>query len=342
MASIERVESPAAASPQPARGPADTLDNDEVELEALRARRECAFARSQQADPQGLPRVGLALSGGGVRSATFAIGLVRGLAKGGLLNRLDYLSTVSGGGYAGSLLGRLIDRIGLEQAQKELADDRSAVLDWVRRNGRYLTPAGSRDYGIAAVTYLRALLAIHTEAMFACVFLGLLVIAPHLWFYSTQRMAVDQWQAWYTPWWAWAVVAWAAVAPALIGAYWTARESQPLSWRDLALAAAFGAGAAALFAKGNPRFFLDLGIAAPDLVSLGAVAMASLSLGMVVLWFWLHRRGEAQHAHWVAVARNNLTRYLKQVSVGVWGLAGLGVLDLSSWWILERDRKSVV
>src|SRR4051794_32788099 len=40
--------------------------------------------------------VGLALSGGGIRSATFNLGLLQGLAKLQLLPRLDYLSTVSG------------------------------------------------------------------------------------------------------------------------------------------------------------------------------------------------------------------------------------------------------
>ena len=46
----------------------------------------------------------LCLSGGGIRSATFAVGVVRGLAHFGLLSKFDYLSTVSGGGYAGSWL----------------------------------------------------------------------------------------------------------------------------------------------------------------------------------------------------------------------------------------------
>src|SRR6185437_7832564 len=53
------------------------------------------------------PTIGLALSGGGVRSATFCIGLLRALAKNGVLRRFDYLSTVSGGGYAGAAFGRL-------------------------------------------------------------------------------------------------------------------------------------------------------------------------------------------------------------------------------------------
>jgi hypothetical protein len=44
---------------------------------------------------------GLALSGGGVRSATFNLGLLQGLAPLGLLRNLDYLATVSGGGYIG-------------------------------------------------------------------------------------------------------------------------------------------------------------------------------------------------------------------------------------------------
>ncbi|WP_158623666.1 hypothetical protein [Corallococcus llansteffanensis] len=44
---------------------------------------------------------GLALSGGGIRSATFNLGLLQGLAKLELLGTFDYLATVSGGGYIG-------------------------------------------------------------------------------------------------------------------------------------------------------------------------------------------------------------------------------------------------
>lgn len=44
---------------------------------------------------------GIALSGGGIRSATFNLGLLQGLRKTDLLNRVDYVSTVSGGGYIG-------------------------------------------------------------------------------------------------------------------------------------------------------------------------------------------------------------------------------------------------
>jgi hypothetical protein len=44
---------------------------------------------------------GLALSGGGIRSATFNLGLLQGLADRDVLRHFDYLSTVSGGGYVG-------------------------------------------------------------------------------------------------------------------------------------------------------------------------------------------------------------------------------------------------
>src|SRR5450759_385824 len=48
--------------------------------------------------------LGLAFSGGGIRSATFNLGVLQGMAELGLLPFIDYLSTVSGGGYIGSWL----------------------------------------------------------------------------------------------------------------------------------------------------------------------------------------------------------------------------------------------
>jgi hypothetical protein len=51
---------------------------------------------------------GLAFSGGGIRSATFNLGVLQGLAEQGLLKHVDYLSTVSGGGYIGAWLQGLI------------------------------------------------------------------------------------------------------------------------------------------------------------------------------------------------------------------------------------------
>src|ERR1700750_3160958 len=53
-------------------------------------------------------RAALCISGGGIRSATFGLGILQGLARCGLLDRFHYLSTVSGGGYIGSWLSAWI------------------------------------------------------------------------------------------------------------------------------------------------------------------------------------------------------------------------------------------
>ena len=55
-------------------------------------------------------RTALCLSGGGIRSATFGLGVLQGLARLSLLKQFDYLSTVSGGGYIGSWLTAWIHR----------------------------------------------------------------------------------------------------------------------------------------------------------------------------------------------------------------------------------------
>jgi hypothetical protein len=48
--------------------------------------------------------IGVAFSGGGIRSATFNLGVLQGLQELDLLRHIDYLSTVSGGGFIGSWL----------------------------------------------------------------------------------------------------------------------------------------------------------------------------------------------------------------------------------------------
>jgi hypothetical protein len=53
-------------------------------------------------------RAALCISGGGIRSATFGLGVLQGLARCGLLDKFHYLSTVSGGGYIGSWLSAWI------------------------------------------------------------------------------------------------------------------------------------------------------------------------------------------------------------------------------------------
>ncbi len=64
--------------------------------------------------------VGLAFSGGGIRSATFNLGILQGLAKLRLLHTFDYLSTVSGGGYIGSWLSAWVSRSSFDDVVDQL------------------------------------------------------------------------------------------------------------------------------------------------------------------------------------------------------------------------------
>jgi hypothetical protein len=108
---------------------------------------------------------GLALSGGGVRSATFNFGLLQGMTKHGILPDVDYLSMVSGGGYIGGWLVAWIKRDGFDAVQKSLADEESSPrgpktrpLAFLRDYASYLTPQTglfSADTWTALMTWSR-------------------------------------------------------------------------------------------------------------------------------------------------------------------------------------------
>ena len=95
--------------------------------------------RDDDMEPLG---TGLALSGGGIRSATFALGVLQAIAQGGHLSRFDFLSTVSGGGYAGSWLSAWIKRDGFAAVDSALRDPyrEPPQVSWLRRYSNYLAP----------------------------------------------------------------------------------------------------------------------------------------------------------------------------------------------------------
>jgi predicted acylesterase/phospholipase RssA len=84
---------------KPAAEP-DEATNEATSSESRMEERE--KERDAQSQALGIDLTGLALSGGGIRSATFALGVLQAIASLRLLRRFDYLSTVSGGGYIGS------------------------------------------------------------------------------------------------------------------------------------------------------------------------------------------------------------------------------------------------
>jgi len=109
----------------------------------LQKAKECAKSHC-------LRPLGVALSGGGIRSATFNLGVLQGLAERDLLPYVDYLSTVSGGGYIGSWFHGLVKRLGGQpsKAQRFLSPVDHPVpgtpdqdpVSFLRKFSNYLAP----------------------------------------------------------------------------------------------------------------------------------------------------------------------------------------------------------
>ncbi len=118
------------------------------ETEVLKERRKLLFgeAAANEFDQNSF---GLALSGGGIRSATINLGFMKTLNKLGLLKRADYLSTVSGGGYAGAYIQATLKGLGSELQHKDESinvDDcyeklfSDEHIEHMRSRGEYLIP----------------------------------------------------------------------------------------------------------------------------------------------------------------------------------------------------------
>ncbi len=112
-------------------------------------------------------RAALCISGGGIRSAIFGLGILQGLARCGLLDRFHYLSTVSGGGYIGSWLSAWIKNHaqGIGGVVAELRGRRDSILSpeprpirHLREFSNYLAPKTgltSVDFWTLIATFLR-------------------------------------------------------------------------------------------------------------------------------------------------------------------------------------------
>ena len=125
-----------------------------IELDQLKIeKKDPDFFAIPEAEPRSTIRpgpqaglVGLALSGGGIRSATFNLGLLQALARRNILRCCDYLSTVSGGGYIGSCLTSLLDdernsvdsdKFPFRPGGQTKPDERKE-LKWLREHSNYL------------------------------------------------------------------------------------------------------------------------------------------------------------------------------------------------------------
>jgi hypothetical protein len=125
----------------------DAVLDDPARSERDKLRRLVARIHSRE---EGLSA--LCFSGGGIRSATFNLGVLQGLTDAGVLGRFDYLSSVSGGGYVSSWLAGWIRRAGgVEKVTPYLTEPTKGEevnvlkpeaypVQFLRRYSNYLTP----------------------------------------------------------------------------------------------------------------------------------------------------------------------------------------------------------
>jgi hypothetical protein len=168
----------------------NSVPNDNAEQPALNFRQVLAeenavISSARQhlgIDDENKRPAAICLSGGGIRSATFCLGGLQALDQGRLLQQFDYLSTVSGGGYIGSWLSKLIKAIqdrnvtsntkvfGEVGKKEDTVNGRTeadrnriepAALQFLRENSSYLTPQNglfSGDSWSLVAIYLRNLI----------------------------------------------------------------------------------------------------------------------------------------------------------------------------------------
>lgn len=197
---------------QPGAAPLSWCDALEAEFQALHgvpaldadapsepeARLRALHARIHAQGPSAL-----CLSGGGVRSATFALGVLQGLAHAGVLRKVDYLSTVSGGGYIGGWLTAWLHRAGPggqaevmlqldpEQSGQVGSLDTETPVDRVRRTARYLALQGgvvSADMWTLVGTMARNLL-LNWMVLLPLIAAALLI--PHIYYAIVHAIEVN-------------------------------------------------------------------------------------------------------------------------------------------------------
>ena len=121
---------------------------DEIERER-RINEELVTDFYRRLHKSGEKRAALCFSGGGIRSATFGLGVLQGLAERMEINSFHFLSTVSGGGYLGGWFSGWVHRRGMKEVQSELEEDRAnrapinpepEPLFHLRRYSDYMSP----------------------------------------------------------------------------------------------------------------------------------------------------------------------------------------------------------
>jgi hypothetical protein len=105
--------------------------------------------------------IGLSLSGGGIRSAAFCLGVLQALDERDLIKKIDYLSSVSGGGYIGLSMTAAMSESTPEQFpfESKLRAGEEPGVQHIRDHSNYLFPQGVINIFANLVVYLRGIIA---------------------------------------------------------------------------------------------------------------------------------------------------------------------------------------
>lgn len=184
----------------------DVLLQEHLRIRAMRGENPVTAKGATSAVDAGF--VGLAISGGGIRSAAFATGVLQGLVAGDLLKRMDYLSTVSGGGYIGTSLTWYLTRgnpdpsgMGTVPAGTTAANfpfgsgdigsrtgPRQPALDYIRDHGKYLTPDSTLNLTSAISVIMRSMF----TSLLAYLLLLCVLMVPMRWAHLFQDDSLNE------------------------------------------------------------------------------------------------------------------------------------------------------
>lgn len=129
--------------------------------------------RAAIAAAAGEPLVALCLSGGGIRSATFCLGVLQALARYGWVDQFHYLSSVSGGGYiSGWLMAWRKNRAAFGRLSELLLNPTAEPVQHLRQYSNYLTP---RLGGLGADTWTLGVILLRNLLLHWCILLPLLL-----------------------------------------------------------------------------------------------------------------------------------------------------------------------
>lgn len=338
-------------SPAPAKtvgvGGAYPAELEAAERRLLGLRRAGAGAARGGAaaiDPHSV--VGVGVSGGGIRSATFALGFFQALARAKLVRHIDYLSTVSGGGYFGGFLGRLVARKGIANvadAEAVLTGTHptvgNRVIGTLRENGRYLSPNGSGDVMTGGAVLLRNWVSLQFVLVTAAlavfgVLQTLRLTALALAHPPLEAFALEPSAFWWSPW-LWLPAIWFGARCLPLGwAYWFV-ESQ-VRWQIVSAVVVLGGAVASAIMRRHG------GADRANLVVEAAVA-ASVVLA-ILTWMIAMRRAKASDPGGPVAAARSRARTAVSRSLATaleWVALGLvvGLID-SAGGTIVRDASA--